>query len=285
MKGQAKEPASLYLVATPLGNLEDLSFRALRVFKEVAWIAAEDTRMSAKLLQSQGISTPLISFHEHSGEGRVEELLRRLQAGDSGAYISDAGTPGICDPGAPLVRAAAEAGVKVVPVPGPSAPITLLSVSGFEGSDFTFHGFFPRENAGRRRWAARAAAIGGLQVFFESPHRIKETLLFLEEAFPERHLVLGRELTKKFESIHRGTCQEVAGRLAEEEPRGEYVLALSLAPAEERPAGLRAEELEGLFTELASLGAGQKILVRVGLSHGLPKNAAYALALKALGKA
>jgi 16S rRNA (cytidine1402-2'-O)-methyltransferase len=284
MKGQAKEPASLYLVATPLGNLEDLSFRALRVFKEVAWIAAEDTRTSAKLLQSQGISTPLISFHEHSGSGRVEHLLQRLMAGESGAYISDAGTPGICDPGAPLVRAAAEAGIPVVPVPGPSAPIALLSVSGFEGSDFTFHGFFPRENAERKRWADRAEAIGGLQVFFESPHRIKETLLFLKIRFAKAGLVLGRELTKKFESIHRGTCQEVAERLEAEEPRGEYVLAVALPPAEARPAGLAGEALEILLRELAALGAGQKILVRVALSHGLAKNAAYALALKALDK-
>lgn len=284
MKGQEKEPAALYLVATPLGNLEDLSFRALRVFREVAWIAAEDTRISAKLLQLQSISTPLVSFHEHSGNGRVEFLLQRLKAGESGAYISDAGTPGICDPGAPLVRAAAEAGIPVIPVPGPSAPVALLSVSGFEGSEFTFRGFFPRENADRRRWAARAEGAGGLQVFFESPHRIKETLLFLAARFPARNLVLGRELTKKFESIHRGTCQEVAARLENEEPRGEYVLALELPAAEDQPASLNEEALDGLLAELAALGANQKILVRVGLSHGLAKNAAYARALKSLGK-
>jgi len=254
------------------------------VFKEVAWIAAEDTRTSAKLLQSQGISTPLISFHEHSGPGKVEALMQRLNAGESGAYISDAGTPGICDPGAPLVRAAAEAGIVVVPVPGPSAPIALLSVSGFDGSEFTFRGFFPRDNGDRKRWADQAELGGGLQVFFESPHRIKETLLFLKERFGGRALVLGRELTKKFETIHRGTCQEVAERLAEEEPRGEYVLALELPPAEARPAGLKPEAAAALLEELAALGANQKILVRVGLSHGLTKNAAYALALKALGK-
>ncbi|RZA09900.1 MAG: 16S rRNA (cytidine(1402)-2'-O)-methyltransferase [Proteobacteria bacterium] len=284
MKGQAKEPATLYLVATPLGNLEDLSFRALRVFREVAWIAAEDTRTSAKLMDSQGISASLISFHEHSGAGRIEALVGRLIAGESGAYISDAGTPGICDPGAPLVRAAAEAGIRVVPVPGASAPVALLSVSGFDGSQFTFRGFFPRERADRKAWAESAEASGGLQVFFESPHRIKDCLEFLGERFPAVPLVLGRELTKKFETIHRGTCQEVAARLNLEEPRGEYVLAMNLAAPDPRPTGLREPELAALMEELAALGAGQKILLRVGLSHGATKNTAYAMALKALGK-
>lgn len=284
MKGQAKEPGTLYLVATPIGNLEDLTFRAPRVLKEVSWIGAEDTRESRKLLDSQGIQTELISFHEHSGPARVEALVHRLAGGESGAYISDAGTPGICDPGAPLVRAAAEAGIKVVPLPGASAPVALLSVSGFESSEFTFRGFFPREKAERREWADLARSMGGLHVFFESPHRIREALEFLAEAFPARPLVLGRELTKKFETIHRGTCAELSKRLGEEEPRGEYVLALDAGPAEARNAGLREEELVSLLAELAALGAGQKILLRVAISHGQAKNSAYAMALKALGK-
>jgi 16S rRNA (cytidine1402-2'-O)-methyltransferase len=286
MKGQSEElQPGLYVVGTPIGNLEDLGIRALRVLREVDWIAAEDTRQTRKLLAHFGIEKPLYSLHEHSTEARVEELAERLSKGERGAYVSDAGTPGIADPGAALVRASCGAGVAVVPVPGPSAVAALVSVAGSDGAGFTFSGFFPRERKDREAWAVRAKSAGGLQVFFESPHRINACLAFLAKEFPEAELLVGRELTKKFETLTRGPAAEVAKALEAEEPRGEYCLALELgAPALERAAALGEEELVSHFRELAELGVGQKVLVKVGVTHGLSKNRAYELALAALGR-
>lgn len=281
-KDQEKLPPGLYMVSTPIGNLEDLSFRAVRVLGGAHWVAAEDTRESRKLLDSQGISTELISLHEHSGPKRIEELVERLKAGESGAYVSDAGTPGLCDPGAELVATAAEAGVAVYPIPGASAPVALLSVSGLKGSDFAFHGFFPREK--REEFLKKVGGRGGLHLFFESPHRIKDCLKALVKHYPEKQIVVGRELTKKFETIYRGSVAEVAERIGGEEPRGEYVLALDLGEAPEERAGLGEAEIRALLSELAALGASQKTLTRVAMSHGLAKNAAYSLALEILGK-
>lgn len=284
MKDHDNLPAALYLVATPLGNLEDLTFRALRVLKSARWIAAEDTRVARKLLESQGISgAEIISLHEHSGPKKVEEVVAKLKNGESVAYFTDAGSPGISDPGSQLVAAAAAEGVAVVPVPGPSAPVALLSVAGFSATAFAFHGFFPRENGDRERLVSAWKSAGGVHVFFESPHRIREALKFLAQALPATPLVIGREMTKKFESFYRGTCAQLQERLGSEEPRGEYALALDVgeAPSEE---GLPEAEAVALFGELAALGLSQKALVKVGQSHGLAKNRSYELALKALGK-
>jgi 16S rRNA (cytidine1402-2'-O)-methyltransferase len=270
------------MVSTPIGNLEDLTFRAARVLQGAHWVAAEDTRESRKLLESQAISTNLISLHEHSGPKKIQELVEKLKSGETGAYVSDAGAPGLCDPGADLVREAAAAGIKVYPVPGASALVALLSVSGFKGSEFAFHGFFPREK--REAFGKKTAAQGGLHLFFESPHRIQECLAFLGKTFPEAPLVVGRELTKKFETITRGTAGGVAEKLAKEEPRGEYVLALELPKAEESATGLSAGEISALLEDLARLKADQNTLVRVAMSHGRAKNSAYSLALEILGK-
>lgn len=248
------------------------------------WIAAEDTRETRKLLDHYGISVPLRALHEHSTRARIEELAESLRAGARGAYVSDAGTPGLCDPGAALVAACAQAGVPVYPVPGASALAALLSVAGFEESGFTFHGFFPREKKDREAWAVSAEAAGGIQVFYESPHRIREALRFLAERFPSGWLVVGRELTKRFETLYRGTCAELAERLDAEEPRGEYAIALALPPAAAPPAGLSGEDLRELVKELALLGAPQKALLKVGMSHGLRKNDAYKLSLEFLEK-
>ncbi len=296
MKDQEKDhnlaelPPGLYMVSTPIGNLEDLSARAVRVLSAAHWIAAEDTRETRKLLESGGpTTTKLISLHEHSGPNKIGDLVRRLQEpGAIGVYVSDAGTPGICDPGADLVSAAVAAGIPVVPVPGPSAPIALLSVSGFFSSKFTFHGFFPREKKDRETWAQQALQLGGLHVFFESPHRIKDCLDFLAKAIPTTsdqaqapaQIVVGRELTKRFESIYRGTISQVAEMLPE--PRGEYVVALDLGNTKTASSAQDEEKIRPVLAELAALGAGQKILVRVGMSHGLSKNTAYDLALQIL---
>jgi 16S rRNA (cytidine1402-2'-O)-methyltransferase len=273
------------MVATPIGNLEDLGFRALRVLREADWVAAEDTRETKKLLDAHGLATPLHSFHERSGHRKTEELVERLRAGDRGAYVSDAGTPGISDPGAELVRAAAEAGIPVSPVPGPSAPVALLSASGFSSTAFKFHGFFPREKREREGWAERARREGGVHVLFESPHRIRECLDSLARHFPDASLVVGRELTKRFETITRGSSATLRELLQKEEPRGEYVLALDLGvPPPERP-GPDPTAIAGLLEELAASGTSQWGLVRAAMSHGLAKNAAYDLALRAQRKA
>lgn len=279
MKGQEEAlTPGLYMVATPIGNLEDLGFRALRVLGQADWIAAEDTRESRKILEAHGLSTPLISFHEHSNPRKAQELVEKLQQGERGAYISDAGTPGISDPGAVLVKAAAEAGIPVHPVPGASAPVALLSASGFSATAFKFHGFFPREKKERESWAERAESEGGVHVFFESPHRFRETGQFLATRFAHKDCVVGRELTKRFETITRGSAAKVAELLAKEEPRGEYVVALDLgAPKSEEKS---VAEVEELLKELGQNGASQRVLTRVAMSHGMAKNAAYDLALK-----
>lgn len=284
-KGQGEQLSrGLYVVATPIGNLEDLGFRALRVLEHATWIAAEDTRETRKLLDHYGVKGTLHSLHEHSTRARVNELVESLQNGGVGAYVSDAGTPGLCDPGAALVQACAAAMIPVYPVPGASALVSLLSVAGFEESAFAFHGFFPRENKDREAWAAKAVQVGGLQAFFESPHRARETLQFLARFFPEAPLVVGRELTKRFETITRGSAQSVAEALAADEPRGEYVMALLLPAAGEVRAGLPEEEIQKLVKELAQLGAGQKVLLKTAMSHGMRKNEAYKLSLEALEK-
>jgi 16S rRNA (cytidine1402-2'-O)-methyltransferase len=272
----------LFVVATPIGNLEDVSFRALRVLKECDWVAAEDTRESRKLLDHYGISARLYSLHEHSSPEKVEELVSLLKSGQAGAYVSDAGTPGLCDPGADLVAACAAGGVPVCPVPGPSALTALLSVCAFKEPNFSFHGFFPREKKEREEWAKGARGVGGAHLFYESPHRVQGALEFLSQFFPGCPLVVGRELTKRFETITRGTCQSVAGELGSQEPRGEYALALLLPRSEEASAGLLPAEISALVKELALLGASQKVLVRAGTSHGLRKNEAYKLALEAI---
>ena len=197
---------------------------------------------------------------------------------------SDAGTPGLCDPGSALVAACVQEGISVYPVPGASALAALLSVAGFSEAGFTFHGFFPRENRDRAAWAEKALGAGGLHLFYESPHRVRSTLTFLAERFPEAPLVVGRELTKRFETLSRGLCSELERKLGKEEPRGEYALALLLPPALEPKAGLQEEEIRALVKELAELGASRKVIQRTAMSHGLRKNEAYKLSLECLEK-
>lgn len=286
MKHQEEELQSgLYMVATPVGNLEDLSARALRILSKVDWIAAEDTRETKKLLHAFNIHTQLISLHEFSSEQKIQKLVEKLSHGEKGAYVSDAGTPGICDPGADLVKMASEKNIKVIPVPGASAPVILLSASGFAASAFTFHGFFPREKSERESWLKRAVHIGGLQVFFESPHRVRESMEFLAGKYSQCQVVMGRELTKRFETITRGTLASALELLQKEEPRGEYVIALEL-PSQDSEATnkITSQELLEHLTQLAELGANQKILTQAAIAHGFSKNEAYDLALKALKK-
>lgn len=221
----------LYLVATPIGNLEDITLRAIRVLGEVAVVAAEDTRTTRKLLNRHAIRARLVSFHQFSGEGRIRGLISILQDQDV-ALVSDAGTPGISDPGYPLVREAIAHGIAVVALPGPSAVITGIAVSGLPTHQFTFLGFLPRKSGERRRLFASLQQDERTVVAYESPHRLRKALDDLQQVLPERPVVLCRELTKVYEEVYRG---DAAGALAHfVQPRGEFTVVIG-------GAGLRAE--------------------------------------------
>ncbi len=220
---------TLYVVGTPIGNLEDITLRAIRILKEVDLIAAEDTRVTRTLLNAYQITTPLASFHEFSGAGKVRRLVERL-AGQDVALVSDAGTPGISDPGFPLIRAAIEAGIEIVPIPGPSATLTALVVSGLPMHAFTYLGFMPRKSGERRRLLESLADAPLTQVVYESPHRLVAALSDIVTVLgPDRPLAVGRELTKKFEEIVRGSAAEVLERFQRRAPRGELTLVIGPA--------------------------------------------------------
>jgi 16S rRNA (cytidine1402-2'-O)-methyltransferase len=242
-------PGTLHVVATPIGNLEDVTFRALRVLREVALIAAEDTRRTARLLQHYSISTPTTSLHAHNERARLPGLLARLQAGESVALVSDAGTPLISDPGALLVAAAHEAGIRVEPVPGPSAALAVVSAAGFTGHQILFLGFPPHRSKARRELFQNLGADGRVGVFFEAPHRIRASLEDLASVIGERPVAIGREITKRYEKL---AVRPISEHLAEMgEPRGEYTVAVApprvpdidrCQPAEvPSPEALRAE--------------------------------------------
>jgi 16S rRNA (cytidine1402-2'-O)-methyltransferase len=228
-------PAKLFVIATPLGNLEDLSPRALSVLRSVDLIACEDTRRTAKLLARYGVDRPTVSCHRFNEAGRIEPILRALREGKQVGLVSDGGTPGVADPGARLVRAVHDAGIAVCPLPGPSAVATLLSASGFDADRFVFDGFLPHRAGERRRRLRELREEPRTIVFYESPHRLAGTLADVTEVFGERRLVLGRELTKLHETIVAGTAREIVDRLAGT-VRGEVTLALEGARAG-APAG------------------------------------------------
>lgn len=220
------ERGVLFLVATPIGNLEDASPRALRVLGEADVVAAEDTRRTRRLLDHFGIEARVESLFEHNERSRIPALLRRLQSGQKVAVVTDAGSPGISDPGFPLVRAAVADGVRVESVPGPSAVIAALQVSGLPTDAFTFAGFLPPKPGARRRRLEELAERRETVVAFESPHRIDACLADLEAVWGERRIALARELTKVYEEVLRGTAREVRSALTVERRRGEMVLVL-----------------------------------------------------------
>ena len=217
---------TLYAVATPIGNLEDITLRALRILKEVPLVAAEDTRVTRVLFRAHAIHTPLVSFHEFTSPARRGRLLDRLAEGDL-ALVTDAGMPGISDPGYPLVRDAFAAGHTVVPVPGASSVLAALVASGLPTHSFCFHGFLPRTSAARRRFFAQHADTDTTLVLFESPHRVLSALADLVAVLgPLRPLAVARELTKRFEEIFRGTAAEALDHLRAHPPRGEFTLVV-----------------------------------------------------------
>ena len=214
----------LYLCATPIGNLEDMTFRAIRILREVDLIAAEDTRHTRKLLTHFDIHTPLIRFDENCKAAVAEKILERLQAGESVAVVSDAGLPSISDPGADLVRLAIEAGITVCPIPGANAALSALICSGLDTSKFMFVGFPPKSKKNRREFLQKLSTVEATLIFYEAPHRLKDFLAELAEVFGERAAVLARELTKVHEEFLRGTLNELLERI--DEPRGEFVVLI-----------------------------------------------------------
>ena len=219
-------PGTLYVVATPIGNLEDVSLRALRVLREAALVAAEDTRRTRKLLSHHGIPARLVSVREHNERVRAPVLVRRLLGGESIALVSDAGTPGLSDPGAALVRTAADAGVRVVPIPGPSAVLAALVASGLPAEPATFLGFLPTRGAERRRALDALRNLPHTLVLFEAPHRLRETLGDLLEALGDRRIAVARELTKVHEEVYRAALTEAVRHFSAHPPRGEFTLVI-----------------------------------------------------------
>ncbi len=220
----------LFIVATPIGNLEDVSLRTLRVLKEVTLIAAEDTRHTRKLLSRHDISARLESYHDHNKEQKTPQLLERLEAGGAIALVSDAGTPGVSDPGYYLVRRAAEAGVQVVPIPGPAAMIAALSACGLPTDRFAFEGFLPAKPGKRRKRLEALLQEERTLIFYESPHRLKRLMAEIAECLGDREVVIAREITKMHEEFIRGRAQEIAERLGE--VRGECTVIVAPSSGE-----------------------------------------------------
>ncbi|WP_341527533.1 16S rRNA (cytidine(1402)-2'-O)-methyltransferase [Nostoc sp. UHCC 0302] len=228
------KPETLYVVGTPIGNLEDMTFRAVRILQTVDMIAAEDTRHTGKLLQHFQIKTPQVSYHEHNRSSRIPELLEHLANGKAIALVSDAGMPGISDPGYELVKACIEAGISVVPIPGASAAITALSAAGLPTDRFVFEGFLPAKGQQRREHLESLQTESRTLIFYESPHRLRETLEDLAEVWgSDRQIVLGRELTKLYEEFWRGTIAEAIAHYDQREPQGEYTLVVAGNPPSE----------------------------------------------------
>ena len=246
---------TLFVVATPIGNLEDVTLRALRVLREVAVVAAEDTRRTSRLLQHYSISTPTISLHEHNEHSRTKTLLDRLARGESIALVSDAGTPVVSDPGAQLVAAAHGAGIRVEPVPGPSAVMAAVSASGFGGEGFVFLGFPPPRPQPRRLWLSLQKQVDDRAlVLYEAPHRIRDTLEDIRDILGDRVIAVGRELTKAHEELVVGPISRYLDNL--QQPRGEYTVVISPAdPVEEQTADLPKGELVAEFGQLTEQGA------------------------------
>lgn len=266
---------TLYIVATPIGNLEDITLRALRVLREVDWIACEDTRQTHKLLDHFGIAKPMVSYHEHNESGRAAELVEKLVSGGSGALVTDAGTPLVSDPGYRLVQAAIAAAVPVVPIPGPSAVVSALSAAGLPTDAFRFCGFLPPKSSQRRKTLEHLKPETGTLVFYETPHRILEALEDVAAVMGARPVVVARELTKLHEEFLRGTAEEVHATLASRPAvKGEITLLIGKSDAVEvddtpLEEAVRAAEKQGL--------PRMEAIKQVARQRGLAKREVYRL--------
>jgi 16S rRNA (cytidine1402-2'-O)-methyltransferase len=270
----------LYVVATPIGNLEDITQRALRVLKEVDLIAAEDTRHTRHLLDHYGIKTALTSYHEHNERAKAQNLVERLQLDENIALVCDAGTPAISDPGYRLVYAALAAGIQVTPIPGPAALAAAISASGLPSDRFVFEGFLPAKPRERKSRLQELRDEGRTLVFYEAPHRLKQTLDDLEQILGEREIVVARELTKLHEEFLRGKIGSVREQLAERDIKGEIVLLVQGAPA---TAAASEKEIKEEIRRLAAQGMGVKAISDLlGANYRVSKRQVYRLALALL---
>jgi len=272
---------ALYVLATPIGNLADLSLRAIHVLGRVDAVACEDTRVTGRLLHHLGLDKPLIALHEHNEASAAQTVITRLVGGQRVAYASDAGTPAISDPGAALVAAVAAQGLVVMPIPGASSVVAALSVAGDTlATGFAFQGFLPAKGQERRDALAAVLLQSGSQVLFEAPHRIEALLALLAELAPARRLTVCRELTKQFEQIHTLAAADAPAWLAADAQRGrgEFVLVLHAAPAAAATEGLAPETERLLVVLLRELPLKQAVALAAEIS-GAPRNALYARAL------
>ena len=271
-------PGTLFVVATPIGNLEDITLRAIRVLREADVIAAEDTRRTANLLAHYSISTPTLSFHEHNTRTRLPQLLTRLEAGAGVALVTDAGTPGISDPGSELIEACWEKGITIDPVPGASAPVAAAVASGFPLLPLTIFGFVPARAKDRKVWMLRAQAVNETFTFFETPHRILQTLSEISSYFGDRPILVAREMTKLHQQFIRGACLDIIGQLTA--VRGEFTLVVGPAKGAERDIPLVDDQ--GIFVEFGQttdlLGVGRRASVSaLAKKHGRSAKDVYAL--------
>jgi 16S rRNA (cytidine1402-2'-O)-methyltransferase len=269
---------TLFLVATPIGNLEDLTLRALRILGEVSLVAAEDTRRTRTLWERYEIRTPLLSYHEHNKTARLPRLLQALEAGDV-ALVSDAGTPGLSDPGYELVRAALAGGHAVTPIPGPSAPVAALVASGLPSDSFVFVGYLPRRARERERVLGELAGEARTLILFETPHRLAASLLSMAEQLgPDRQAAVCRELTKLHEQILRGTLAELAEHFQQQPPRGEITLVIAGRPPEPRWG---TAEVRRALTERLEAGEPAAQAARTVAAHsGWARGEVYRLAME-----
>jgi 16S rRNA (cytidine1402-2'-O)-methyltransferase len=276
-------PGCLYVVSTPIGNLEDITYRAVRILKEADWIACEDTRTTRRLLDHYGISTRTVSYHEHNETERAAELIGRIETGENGALVSDAGTPLLSDPGYRIVHAAAEAGIRIEPLPGPSAILAALVVSGLPTDQFHFGGFLPAKQGQRQRLLESLSNESATVIFYEAPHRILEALGDIAEVLGNRKIVVARELTKLHEEVLRGSAAEIATTLSGRDAvRGEFVVligksevpALSQVPVEEMIEaliGAGVDRMEAMKTVARERGLSKREVYRLVSGPGGPK--------------
>ena len=274
------QKGTLYLCATPIGNLEDITYRTVRCLREADLIAAEDTRHTKQLLSAYEIDTPLTSYHEHNKAEKGPLLIQKLQEGMMLALVSDAGMPAICDPGSDLVRLAIEAKVPVVPLPGPNAGLTGLIASGMDTTRFTFIGFLPKTQKHRLPVLESIKQYEGTLIFYEAPHRIRSVLTEIVAVLGDRQAVLCRELTKKYEQYMRGTLCQLQDELATQGTRGEFVILVAGAAPEESSAADSNVDYASLVQELMDQGVDKKEAIRtVARRCGVSKRSVYQAAL------
>lgn len=276
-----QEIGKLFICATPIGNLEDITLRALRVLREVDLIAAEDTRRTRQLLTHFDIHTALISYHQHNELSRIPELIQRLKAGHDIAVVSDAGTPGISDPGQKLIQAAIEENLPVVPIPGPSAVVTALVAAGFDTDVFVFGGFIPRSGRRKREFMDKVRREHRTTVLYESPHRLLNSLKLCTDIMPERPMAICRELTKVHEEVVRGYPKALLDHFQATSPRGEFVLVLSAVEEGQGEMDVVNEcddrPIDEAVLDLLAQGYNKKTAIKmVAEERGIPKREVYA---------